>query len=308
MIGFRAFFAGLGSVIRAPFTVAAVVALTVLTAVPFGLVMGSRLQAALNVQPPIVLGSEEIDADWWLEFRRHAKGIDATFTPAIIGFAAPLSNLSAVLDGTAPPLVMLVPMGIAMLTWAFIWGWAIERFRTGGSRSASQLWRAGVRFMPRFVAISVAAILAQVVLYLTLHAALFGPLFSSLTATMTSERDAFIVRVVLYLIFGAMVGSVSVIADYSRVASVVGANGWRDAVVFLRRRSQAVAALFLIILTVMGSLFLAYGIGDAYGGSRVAGWRGVAIGQIFVTLRLVMRLVTVASEVRLFERLGLSKP
>ena len=80
----RAVASGLGQVIRAPLTVIAVLMLTVLTVLPFGLIMGSRLQAELNNQPPVMLGSEEIDADWWLEFRRHAEGLDATFTPAII--------------------------------------------------------------------------------------------------------------------------------------------------------------------------------------------------------------------------------
>jgi hypothetical protein len=304
MMGLRAFLTGLGSVIRAPFTVAAVVALTVVTAIPFGLVMGARLQTALNVQSPIALGAEEIDADWWLEFRRQAKGLDATFTPAIIGFAAPLSNLSAVLDGTTPPAVMAVPAGIAIVVWAFIWGWAIERFRTGGSSRASQLWRAGLARVPRFIGISVAALAVQVVLYLTVHAVLFGPVFAALTGGMTSERNAFAVRVILYLIFGALAATVSLVADYARISSAIGSQGWREGLAFVRRWWPSVATLFLVTTVLLGLLMLTYGVGDAYGGSRVAGWRGVVIGQTFVIVRLVMRLVTIAAEVRLFERLS----
>ena len=71
MIALKAFLSSLGQVLRAPFTLAAVLTLTIITVLPFGLVMGSRLQSALNDQPPVMLGSEEIDADWWLEFRRH---------------------------------------------------------------------------------------------------------------------------------------------------------------------------------------------------------------------------------------------
>ena len=157
MIAFRAWFSGFGQVLRAPFTTVAVMLLTLLAAIPFGLVLGDRLQTALNDQPPIMLGSEEIDADWWLEFRRHAEGLEATFTPAIIGFAAPLSSLSDVLDGTPRGMAMALPLAVAIVMWAFIWGWAIERFRSGGSRSASALIRAGARAWPRFVAISIGA-------------------------------------------------------------------------------------------------------------------------------------------------------
>ena len=303
MIVLQAFFSGFGHVIRAPFTVLAVLVITVLTAVPFGLVMGSRLQTALNDQPPVILGSEEIDADWWLEFRRHAEGLNATFTPAIIGFAAPLSNLSGVLDGTRPDPMMALPIAIAIVTWAFIWGWAIARFRSGGPRRAGALIAAGFRTLPRFVAISIVATIAQVILYLTIHAALFGPVFSLLTLSMPDERTAFFIRVVLYVVFGVFLAGVSLLADYARIGSVLGHGAWNESSSFVKRNWSSVAALFLITTIILGVLFVAYGVGEAYGGSRVAGWRGVAIGQAFIILRLAMRLVAIASEVRLFERL-----
>ena len=273
-----------------------------LTAVPFGLVMGSRLQSALNDQPPVMLGSEEIDADWWLEFRRHAEGLNATFTPAIIGFAAPLSNLSGVLDGSRPDPVMVAPIAIAIVTWAFIWGWAIERFRTGGSRGAGALVWAGFRTLPRFIVISVAAAITQVILYLTIHAALFGPVFSLLTRSMPAERTAFFIRVALYLMFGLFLAGVSLLADYARIGSVLGRGAWSESSSFVRRHWTSVAGLFLITTVILGVLFVLYGVGEQYGGSRVAGWRGVAIGQAFIILRLAMRLVVIASEVQLFER------
>jgi hypothetical protein len=302
MIALAAFFSGLWQVIRAPFTLLAVLIITVVTAAPFGLVMGSRLQSALNEQPPVMLGSEEIDADWWLEFRRHAEGLNATFTPAIIGFAAPLSNLSGILDGTRPDPVMALPIAIAIVTWAFIWGWAIERFRSGGSKRAGALIQAGFRTLPKFVAISVVAMIAQVILYLTIHSVLFGQVFPLLTSSTPDERTAFFIRVALYLIFGIFLAGVSLLADYARIGSVLGRGAWSESG-FVKRNASSVAALFLITTIILGALFVLYGVGEAYGGSRVAGWRGVAIGQAFIIVRLAMRIVVIASEVRLFERL-----
>lgn len=305
MNALRAYFAGLLQVLRAPMTIVAVVILTVITVIPFAVVIGDRLQTALNDQPPVVLGSEEIDADWWLEYRRHARGLEATFTPAIIGFAAPLSNLSALLDGEPQAAIMVVPIAVAIVTWAFIWGWAIERYRTGGPRSMSALLRAGLRTWPRFIAISVVAALAQLALYFTLHPLLFGPVFSALTSSMPSERNALIVRAILYVIFGAFIAAVSLIADYSRIGAVLGGS---SGPAFVRRWWPSAAALFVIAATVVGVLLLLYGVGEAYGGSRVAGWRGVAIGQAFVIVRLALRLVTIASQVRLYERLAPARP
>lgn len=300
MIALRAFASGLGQVISAPFTVIAVLMLMVLTVLPFGLVMGGRLQAALNNQPPVMLGSEEIDADWWLEFRRHAEGLDATFTPAIIGFAAPLSNLSALLDGTPQGLAMAGPIAIAIVTWAFIWGWAIERYRTNGSRTMSALLRAGLRTLPRFVAISALAAVAQLLLFLTIHAVLFGPVFTAATSAMADERSAFGIRVLLYAVFGVFLMAVSLVADYSRIAAVIPGS---TAIGFLRRWWPSAAAVMLATGVVLAVLFVSYGVGEAYGGSRVGGWRGVAIGQAFIIARLALRLVAIAAEVRLYERL-----
>src|SRR5262245_7671812 len=304
MIAFRAWLSGFGQVLLAPFTVVAVTVLTLMAAIPFGLVLGDRLQTALNDQPPIMLGSEEIDADWWLEFRRHAEGLEATFTPAIIGFAAPLSNLSDVLDGTPRGAAMALPIAVAIGMWAFIWGWAIERFRRGGSRSGSGLIRAGIRRWPRFVAISSVAATAQLLLYLTIHPLLFRLVFPWLTQSMTHERDAFLVRVTLYAVFGAFLVAVSLVADYARIASAVAGAAADRGLTFVGRHWRSAAALFLIGAAILGVLFVAYGVGETYGGSRVGGWRGVAIGQLFIVARLALRLVTMAAEVRLYERLG----
>ena len=301
MIALGAFFSGLWQVIRAPFTVLAVLVITVLTAVPFGLVMGSRLQSALNDQPPVMLGSEEIDADWWLEFRRHAEGLNATFTPAIIGFAAPLSNLSGVLDGTRPDPVMALPIAIAIVTWAFIWGWAIERFRRGGSHERRRLDPGGLQD---------AASLrcdqhrrddcAGDPLSDNSLSAFWTGVLDCSPASTPDERTAFFVRVALYLIFGVFLAGVSLLADYARIGSVLGRGAWSESSSFVKRNWSSVAALFLITTIILGVLFVLYGVGEAYGGSRVAGWRGVAIGQAFIIVRLAMRLVVIASEVRLY--------
>jgi len=311
MLAVRALASGVGQVARAPLTFAGVVLLTALTALPFAVVMGGRLQSALNEQPPVMLGSEEIDADWWLEFRRHAEGLEATFTPAIIGFAAPLSVLSAILDGAAPPEALLVPLGLAVVTWAFIWGLAIARFREPGERRLGALVAAGARTWPRFVVISGVAVAAQVGLYLTVHAVLFGPVFGTITGAMAHERDAFLVRVALYLVFGACLATVSLAADYTRISLALRPSArlieaGRDGVAFVFRWWRPVAVVFLVPTLIMGVLYLIYGVGEAYGGSRVAGWRGVAIGQAFVFTRLAMRLVVMASEVRLFNQASTS--
>jgi hypothetical protein len=45
---------------------------------------------------------------------------------------------------------------------------------------------------------------------------------------------------------------------------------------------------------------VAYGTLEIYGGSRVGGWRAIAIGQAYVFVRLGIRLAFASSELRLF--------
>lgn len=300
--------AGLWQVLRAPLLVAIVVVMTMAAAAPFGAILGSQLQQSLANQPPIALGSGEIDADWWAEFRAHAEGLAATFTPAVIGFAAPLDNLSALLDGDRRPLALAGPVALTALIWAWLWGGILHRFNLGRGVSPREFVSAAFAHTPRFVVISAAAAVAQLVLYLTFHPLLFGPVFNALVANIDSERTAFFIRVVLYVVFGIPLVLVALAADYTRVGLVATGpirlrDPFGDGVGFIKRNLGAVLMLYLLTGMLFVALIVFYGTGDIYGGSRVGGWRGVLIGQAYIVARLVIRLTFAASEMQLFKSL-----
>ena len=91
-----------------------------------------------NILEPINLGSSEIDVDWWNQFRSHATGLAATFTPTVIGGAAPLDNLSPVLDGTPRPAILMLPAAVGVVMWALLWGVALRRFAVGRALSMGE--------------------------------------------------------------------------------------------------------------------------------------------------------------------------
>lgn len=315
----RAVASGVLDVIRSPWLIAGAAIITVMAALPFALIVGDRLQEALANQPPIALGSGEIDADWWSEFRAHAEGLAATFTPTVIGFAAPLDNLSAVLDGTLRPLPLLAPIAVAMLAWAWFWGVALTRFAEQGSlapppagrqraRSFRAAGAAGVVHFPRFVVISAAAAVAQLILYLTVHRVLFSVIYERSIGDGTPEPVAFAVRVALYVVFGIVLATVSLVADYTRIVDVVDRPAtvgvmMRTGVGFVREHYGAVLAQFVLTGLLFVMLLAVYGTIDIYGGARVAGWRGIAIAQAYILGRLIIRLTFAASEMRLFQAL-----
>lgn len=301
----RALAAGLGDVIRAPFLLAGVAVVVVLIALPFAAVLQSRLQSSLSVQPQISLDDTEIDADWWAEFRRHAHGLEATFTPAVLGFAATLDGISNILDGRAIPAALLAPLLVSMAAWSFIWGGVLQRFHPQSAIGARGFARAGRAYFLPFAAIAVIAAAVNVLLLLTVHRVLFGPIHTALAGLTTTERDAFLVRAVLYLIFVSLLAAVSLIADYARIAAVSRQirgpiELLRTSAIFVRRHAAPVVVLFVLTGAIFVALTAGYGVLEVVGGSEVGGWRAVAIGQGYVLLRLAIRLTFAASELRLF--------
>jgi len=301
----RAGWRGLADVVKAPLMLIAVAIVMVIIALPFAAVLESRLQASLSVQPQVSLDDTEIDPEWWMEFRAHARGLEATFTPAVLGFAATLDGLSGVLDGRGLPLDIFAPFIITVVAWAFMWGGILHRFQRGRGISVRAFFNAARAHVFSFIVIAAIAAAINLVLYVTVHRVLFGPVYRTLVAMTTTEQGAFVMRVLLYLAFFSLIAIVSLIADYARVAAVAGRASSpvtmiRSALDFIRRYPQAVIALYLMIGAVFVAVTIAYGTLEIYGGSQVGGWRAIAIGQAYVLFRLAIRLTFAASELRLF--------
>jgi hypothetical protein len=305
---FRAFAAGLRVALLSPLLVGAMALAMVLSVVPFGLVLGSRLQTALAAQQPVSAGVTDIDPEWWMEFRAHASGLEATFTPAIIGFAAPLDNLSALLDASPRPWALVFPVAFSTVVWAFLWGGLLRRFHAGRALGISGFVKAGAAYAPRFIAISLAALVAYVVLYWTVHIVLFNLIYDWLAELLSSEREAFVMRLGLYAVFATFLMAVALVVDYARIAVVASgspsaSSALRAGVQFVRLHKPAVVSLYLIAGVVLALMLTVYGASEVYGGTRLGGWRAVAIGQAYIIGRLVLRLALAASEVQLWRRM-----
>lgn len=309
MIGsaFRVAGQGVVMVLRAPLLVAGVTVLTAAAAVPFGLALRSSVQASLAGQPPLDGRQGDIDPEWWAEFRANATGLDATFTPAVLGAAAPLDALSALLDATPQAVGLAVPVAVAGLAWAWLWGGILDRFHRGRAAGPAGFIAAGFRHFVPFLGIAAAAMVVVLLLYVTLHPILFGPVAGLFPSASAPERLAFLWRLGLYAVFGVSIGSVGLVADYARAALVTGrargvVEALRRGATFVRGQAGAVFALWALALAVNGIVLGAYVALELHGGARVGGWRAIAIGQAYIVSRHFMRLAVAASEVRLFVR------
>src|SRR5688572_5369166 len=122
-------------VLSAPAIAAGGFVITLLLALPLGYAMRGMLEAHLGRSTIAAAVADGIEYDWWQEFTSQTSGIGATFTPAIIGAAATLDNISGVLDGQAEIGPIAAALGTWLAVWTFLAGGIIDRYarqrRTG---------------------------------------------------------------------------------------------------------------------------------------------------------------------------------
>ena len=302
-----AFVDGLMRVTRAPWLVIGVWLATVLIALPFAMMLqaliGDHLGSSLAAQS----AAESVNYDWWNEFLAQTSGIGLSFVPAILGFAAVMKNLSTIADTTALPGVIAIAVSAHMIASLFLIGGVLDRLARDRAIGAGAFFSACGVYAVRFFRLAIIATAVYWVLFVAYHEWLFDELYPALIENLTVERTAFAYRVILYVAFLIPVLFVNLIFDYAKVRAVVedrrsmiGAlvAGWR----FVRRHALSAAALYaldaLLFLAVIGLYYL---IAPSANQNAVA----FAIGQLYIVLRVIVRLQFAASQIALFQgRLG----
>ena len=298
---------GITRVNRAPAVLACVLLITLLTALPFSLFIRNALEAHFGNSMIAEQAATGLHVQWWSEFTAQAGTLGQTFQPRIIGFAAVLDNLSALVDGETRPAPILWLGGFYLLVWLFLSGGILDRYgRTRPTHSHEFFTACGVFFV-RFLRLAPFIALAYYILFAVVHRFLLDETFAALTRDVTAERTAFFIRFGLYALFGALLLVVNVIFDYAKVRAVVeDRRSMVGAIVagarFVRRNAGAVAALYVLTGALFIALLLLYALVAPGAGSTGAGvWIGVIITQLFLLGRLWIRLVFFASETALFQ-------
>jgi hypothetical protein len=303
----RSFSEGWKRVRSAPALLLGVYAITVVLALPLAITMRGLLQTHLGASLAAEGAADGVNYDWWQEFRSQATGIGTTFSPTIIGFAATLDNLSALLDGEREIAPIAGALALYLLAWTFLVGGIIDRYaRQRPIRAAGFFAASGVHL---FRLLRLAALSGFVYwwLFAYVHPWLFLEWFVDRTRTMSVERDVFFWRVALYFVFGILLVVVNVIFDYAKIRIIVedrrSALGALSAAMrFVWRQRGPVAALyalngltFLILIAIWA--FVAPGARS--GGMTL--WLGFVVSQIYVLARLALKLQFLASETALFQ-------
>ncbi|HUQ89046.1 MAG TPA: hypothetical protein VM096_15920 [Vicinamibacterales bacterium] len=295
---------GLNRVKRAPWLVAGVWLSTLLLAMPLAIVLHQQIGTHLGGSMAALGAADGVNYDWWNEFLAQTSGVGASFVPAILGFAAVIKNISTVADDvTAMPLVIAIAVAMYLLVSLFLAGGIIDRLARDRDLGAGAFFSACGVYFVRFVRLGVIASFVYWLIFGPYHAWLFDALYPALTADITVERTAFFIRLALYFVFVVPLYAFNIIFDYAKIRAVVedrrsmiGAlvASWR----FVRRHPVAVGAVYKInILAFLLVIALYYLIAPGASADTLA----FAIGQLYIVLRVIVRLLFAASQTALFQ-------
>lgn len=298
---------GIRRVYRAPVILACVFAVTVISALPLSLIMRGALRTHLGGSLAADQAARGVNYLWWTEFQAQGGALADTFETTIIGFAAVLDNLSTLLDAESRPPAILWLGATYVLLWLFLAGGILDRYaRARPTRSYEFFTACGVYFV-RFLRMAPIIALTYYLLFAVVHPFLLEDLFDTFTRGVTVERTAFLWRLGLYVVFGALVLLASIVFDYAKARAVIEdrrsmIGAVAAGVRFVRRNFAAVASLYLLNGTMFVAVLVLYAVFAPGASLTGAGmWLGFALGQLYLLARLWVRLVFFASEISLFQ-------
>lgn len=298
---------GMTRVRRAPVVLVCVYLATLVTALPFSMLMRDSIARHLGNSLAAEEAARGFNYRWFIEYQSQAGDLGKTLRTTIIGFAAVLDNLSALLDSEDRPAAILWLGAAYLLLWLFLAGGILDRFARRRPTRAHEFFSACGVYFVRFLRLAPVIAATYYVLFTYVHPFLFKGIYARLTRDVTAERTAFFYRLALYAIFGALLIAANVTFDYAKVRAVVEDRRSMIGAIsaglrFIRRNFAAVAGLYAANGVIFLAVLVVYAsVAPGVGGTPLRIWLGFAVGQIYLLARLWARLVFCASEISLFQ-------
>jgi hypothetical protein len=296
---------GIRRVNSAPLLLAGMYALTLFVALPLSIALRGMIENQLGdslVADTLAAGT---DLDWWQEFSAQARGLATTFVPSIVGFGAVLDNLSGLLDNLPMAATIAGVTAAWMVIWSFLSGGVIDRYaRQRPTRAYGFFAACGTHFW-RFLRVGVLAWIVYWVLFGHVHGWIFLDFYPWVTTNTTVERTAFLVRLLCYVVFGALLIVCNIVFDYARIRMVVedrhSAIGAVAAGARFVRRHPATVRLYLLNAVAFLILAVVYALVAPGAPPGAAIWLALALGQLYILLRHYVKLLFYASQTACFQ-------
>lgn len=298
---------GIRRVAGAPLILAGVWLMTTLVGLPLALVLRAEIGGHLGASLASESAANGVNYEWMQEFADQATGLGTTLRPTILGFGAVLDNLSAFVDDTARPIVIVTAAGVYIVLWLFVAGGIIDRYARDRATGVHGFFSASGVFFFRFLRLGLVMFAAYGLLFGYLHPWLFDRMYPRFIREVDIEQTAFFVRAGLYLVFGLALGLCNLVFDYAKVRAVVedrrsALGALTSGLRFVRRNLGAAVTLYLLDMGLFAIALAAYAaLAPGAGGAGWTMWVGFAIAQLYILARLSVKLIFWASETALFQ-------
>lgn len=302
-----AFRDGAARVVRAPMVWIGVFVLTVVVTVPSGMALKASIAGSLGNSLAADRASEGVDMEWWDLYAESADGVGTTFTPSVIGFAAVIDNVSRLLDGGFVPAAVLGVTLLYMALWLFLVGGVLDRYARNRALRAPAFFAACGTYFVRFVRLGLIGLLGYGLLFGLLHGWLFGDLWPWATRNWTVERNAAMLRLVLYAGFGILLLGWNLLLDYAKIRAVVEdrrsmIGALFAGIRFVARHPGRTVGLYAVNASAFVLVTIAYAVtAPGAGGSGLAAWAAFGVGLVYIAARLFVKLLFYASQTALFQ-------
>jgi hypothetical protein len=222
------------------------------------------------------------DARWFERANAVSRTlVGESFSPAIVGFAAPLSNMADLAEARQHSTTVTATLGTWLFAWALLLGGVLHRYAHGRAIGLKEFLRACARRLLPFAAI------ALVTLAIYTAATL-------LYRSVGSDR-----QLPLLVMLAVVVSFASIVAGYVRARIVIenaSLGGAFAATLHMIRTIPATCAAHVALMSVgWALLFAAYAAFDVLVGRGGGPWRAVVAAQVFIISRLAWRLIWEAS-------------
>jgi hypothetical protein len=264
--------------------------------------LADHLEASLAAES----AASGMNFDWWSEFLSQAAGIGQTFVPAILGFGAVLKNISGLADATGLPTVIASAITAHIVVSIFLLGGVLDRLARDRPTGAYAFFAACGTFFFRLLRLGAFAAVVYWTLFTTVHAWLFDGVYRAWTREVTAEQTAFVYRLLLYLAFGTIAIAFNIWFDYAKIRLVVedrrsALGALTSALRFITRNAGSVVGLYLLNLLMFLLVLAGYALLAPGAAGGAAAWVGFFIGQLYIALRVAVRLLFTGSQIALFQ-------
>jgi hypothetical protein len=296
-----AYLEGWRRALKAPYVVAGLLVMTLLTTVPLAIVVGSSLEGSFGSSQE----AEQALAGWnqeWVGPLADA-GVAGTLVTEIMGFGGVFLPMDWLLDGRIPaPFVGALAMYLLM--WIFLSGGIIDRLARSRPLGADVFMATCGRHFLRLLRFGIIVAAGYWAIFRWVHPLIFDLGVVRLAGADASEGRLFALRLSGYAVFLGILAFYALVADMARVRMVVedrfsAVAGWLAGWRFVRRRAGRASWLFL--LNVLGQAVIARLWLQAMPSAAGPDWLVLVAGQLYVLMRLWTRLAFIASEVVFFQ-------